>query len=175
MITNQLEPSIIKGWFEYCPKTGKLFWKRSPSHFIHVGDEAGSIHRNRGDKTFYCRVGFNNKVYQAHVLIWIMHYGNIPDGFEPDHIDHNGINNCLDNLRLVTHSDNQQNISMHKNNTSGITGVCYHKYHRKWLSNIRVDKKLIHLGYFVDIADAVTIRKKAEIKYNFHRNHGESL
>lgn len=48
---------------------------------------------------------------------------NIDKGKQVDHIDHNGLNNCRDNLRIVTASENQKNQRRQSNNTSGFTGV----------------------------------------------------
>ena len=42
-----------------------------------------------------------------------------------DHIDRNIKNNKLENLRWVSHKENSRNQTKHKNNTSGILGVCY--------------------------------------------------
>ena len=40
-------------------------------------------------------------------LVYTAFYGNIPKGFEVDHIDGDRLNNCLDNLSMVTHKQNQ--------------------------------------------------------------------
>jgi hypothetical protein len=170
---NILSQSIIKDWFDYNPKTGKLLWRRIPGKRSDLlGQEVGCIFRASKCKTSYRRFEFRGKHYLAHVLIWILHHGSIPQGFEPDHIDHNGLNNIIDNLRLVTCLDNNHNRSMSKCNVSGVTGVCYHK--GKWMSQIGVRGKTVYLGVFEDILDAEKARKDAEIKYNFHRNHGMS-
>lgn len=51
------------------------------------------------------------KPHSLHRQVWIHHYGNIPAGLVIDHIDRDKNNNQIDNLRLVSHSDNAKNIS----------------------------------------------------------------
>ena len=46
------------------------------------------------------------KSYYLHRLVWETFMGKIPDGFEINHIDHDKSHNDLDNLELVTHSEN---------------------------------------------------------------------
>ncbi len=43
----------------------------------------------------------------------------------------------------------------------------------RWIAYIRVDRVLIRLGSFRNKEDAVAARELAEIKYNFHENHGK--
>lgn len=43
------------------------------------------------------------------------------------------------------------------------------------MAKIKVDYKTINLGLYSDIEKAVEARKKAEIKYSFHKNHGVNL
>ena len=57
------------------------------------------------------------------------------------------------------------NANLSKNNTSGYTGVTWHKLSQKWQSEIRVDGKKIYLGLFINLEDAIEARKQAEIKY----------
>ncbi len=51
---------------------------------------------------------------------------------EVDHIDHNKINNMVDNLRWTTKSENQRNRSIQNNSSSGTTGVNFHKSDNSW-------------------------------------------
>ena len=97
--------------------------------------------------------------------------GYFPDD-NIDHIDQNGLNNRWHNLREVTHQENQKNISLRKNNTSGQTGVSFSKLMGKWGSRITLDGKDVHLGYFENYEDAVKVRKEAEPVYGYHPNHG---
>jgi hypothetical protein len=50
----------------------------------------------------------DGKKYQTYVHILVMKafFGGIPEGLEPNHKDGNKFNNHIDNLELITHSDN---------------------------------------------------------------------
>ena len=96
-------------------------------------------------------------------------------GYNPihiDHIDHNPGNNSVENLREVTVIENHRNMSLNKNNTSGVTGVFWHASRNKWMSGIMIKGKNLHLGYFTTLEEATAARQAANIKYNFHPNHG---
>ena len=54
---------------------------------------------------------------------------------------------------------------MNKNNTSKARGVVWRKREQKWMAQIGVDGKKMHLGYFDNFEDAVIHRKAAEKKY----------
>ncbi len=58
-----------------------------------------------------------------------------------------------------------QNKTMQRNNTSGCTGVSFHRGKGQWYARIRLQGKTYNLGYFDDIEDAIAARKKAEKQY----------
>jgi len=89
-----------------------------------------------------------------------------------DHINHIRHDNRWSNLRIADQSENQRNRSMNKSNSSGFTGVCWCKKLDKWKSFITLNKKNKHLGYFENKDDAVEARKAANIKYDYHKDHG---
>lgn len=93
---------------------------------------------------------------------------NAPAEMEVDHIKGRSTtnDNRKENLRLVTHSQNNINKGLRSHNTSGTTGVCWDKKDKRWLARISVDKKNITLGYFINKDDAINARKEAEIKYH---------
>ena len=76
------------------------------------------------------------------------------------------------NLRVCTHQENIFNCGLSKNNTSGVTGVCWDKRYNKWLATITYNGKHIHLGYFDTFEDAVKTRKTAEEKYFGEYSYG---
>ncbi len=91
-----------------------------------------------------------------------------------DHIDNNRKNNNLINLRFATHSQNQQNRSMSKNNTSGFKGVSWNKNIMKWTAVIEVNYKTIRLGSFINKEDAINIRvQRAQQEFGEYINKCE--
>ena len=53
---------------------------------------------------------YKKKVFYfcEHRVIWVWHNGTIPNGMEINHIDYNRGNNHIENLELVTHSENME-------------------------------------------------------------------
>lgn len=80
--------------------------------------------------------------------IWYHFRGLAPTGMMIDHIDGDGLNNQIDNLRLATHVQNSRNRKLNRNNTSGYKGVCLFKRDQNWVAYITVNYKRIHLGFF---------------------------
>jgi len=78
-----------------------------------------------------------------------------------DHIDNDRLNNDINNLRWSSYIENNRNKPLQKNNKSGHKGIYFNKKNNKWHVRIDVNKKKIHLGYFVNIEDAVEARCKA--------------
>ena len=62
----------------------------------------------------YLTVGIRDRENRArsfyvHRLVWMAFYGEIPTGMEIDHISTDKTDNSLDNLRMLTHTDNCRN------------------------------------------------------------------
>ena len=51
-------------------------------------------------------VGGVRKLCRVHKLVWITFKGEIPEGYEINHIDEDPGNNALYNLELLTHKEN---------------------------------------------------------------------
>ncbi len=71
-----------------------------------------------------------------------------------DHIDHNGLNNQRNNIRVCTQSQNLCNKSARKNGSSKYLGVCWDKQYNKWKVGIRENKRLKFIGLFHSETDA---------------------
>lgn len=172
----------LKSILDYNQETGLFTWKKRPvSTFVSVtaskvwnsnypGKVAGTKHESRGKS--YRRISINNSDLPSHRLAWIFVYGFIPDDMEIDHINGDGQDNRMSNLRLVSHTQNSMNRRNPENNTSGHIGISFHVGHEKWQARIGYKGKRIHLGYFSSLESAANARKLAEIKYGYHKNHG---
>lgn len=90
------------------------------------------------------------------------HHGISVDGLEVDHIDGNGLNNILSNLRVATHSQNMMNSKLHCNNSSGYKGIRYEnssRSARRWVAQVNIDGKHKRKCFY-RIEDAVEWRNK---------------
>ncbi len=157
----------LKELLDYNPETGIFKWK-----FKRQGTQKTDFTAGYLRKDGYVRICLNKNRYMAHRLAWLYMNGMWPKG-QIDHIDHNRSNNKLCNLREVSHQENHKNKGMNSNNTSGVTGVCWITRINKWASYIMIDGKNKYLGEFKKFEEAVEARKKAEIKFLFHENHGK--
>ena len=165
---------------DYNPETGVLTWRARPiEHFKslrsfkmwntrYAGIEAGT-----NSPASYKSVRLDGNSFLTHRIAYFMHYGIEPDNI--DHINHDGMDNRIENLRSVSNEENMKNRTLQSNNKSGVNGVSWFKNMNKWVAKIAVDNKDKHLGYFIDFNDAVRARKLAEIKFKFHANHGKDV
>ena len=157
--------------FHYEPSSGKLFWKKTTTNRVKVGDEAGSFCKSTG----YTNVVIDGKGYTLHRIAILLATGVYDKTVQVDHVDHDRGNNRLSNLRVVSHTENMRNQSLRNTNKTGVTGVCV-KYTRKgtkrYTANIVYNYKPIFLGNYDTLEEAAQARKEAELKYGFHENRG---
>lgn len=90
------------------------------------------------------------------------------DKRQADHIDHNPLDNCRNNLRICTRRENQRNQKPQKNVSSEFKGVSWNRGVKKWQSYIKINGKKKHLGYWI-------IEELAALAYDMVaiREHGE--
>ncbi len=91
-----------------------------------------------------------------------MVHGHLGDAEIIDHIDRNGLNNRIGNLRVADKQINARNAKLREDNTSGVCGVTFDRSRGKWLAQMHVRGRNVHFGRFDDFADAVAARKKGE-------------
>lgn len=114
-------------------------------------------HVARIQKCVYAKRRINIEGQPSHELMHHFIFGK-PPGKMVDHRDRNGCNNTRANLRIADHVRNGQNRSIDARNTSGVSGVSFHKKKAMW----RAMAGRVFLGWFSDFNDAVAARRAAE-------------
>ena len=95
---------------------------------------------------------------------------------EDDVIDHKNRvkhDNRKENLKVCEQIINMKNQNVRCNNVSGVVGVTWSKQHEKWQSYIAINRKNVHLGFFINKEDAIIARLKAEKKHNYSGKNKE--
>jgi hypothetical protein len=118
----------------YDPDTGIFRWRRG--QWRKAGKIAGS------NKRRYRHINIGYRWYLAHRLAWLYMTGKWPR-HEIDHIDRDGFNNRLANLRDVTRSENMRNT---RRKSKG--GVIFVPARARWWARINVGGHRRHVGYF---------------------------
>lgn len=100
---------------------------------------------------------YNNgkpKVFKVGVLVAMTFLGHVPSGFSVvvDHIDNDRSNDRLFNLQLISMWENTTKDRYRKDTSSKYLGVFLEKNkkegHKRWVSRIMINKKVVHLGRF---------------------------
>lgn len=154
-------------------QTGQLINRRTRGRAIK-GKEAGTID-GVCRKRPYRRVKLNGESYLAHHLVYVIAYGELPAGYELDHINGDTLHNVPENLRHVRHAENMKNLPLSSRNTSGAIGVIYDAKSQTWRAWVKADGKTIQLGRFDTLDEARAAREKAQVKYGYTENHGRKV
>jgi len=167
MLKDILTQHELKTHLHYHPITGVFTRLNAPQK------KTGSV--NKGG---YLQISIKCKLYYAHRLAWLYMTGEWPKN-QIDHINHEKLDNRITNLREVTNQENGRNQKPRKQSKSGAIGVSpYIREGRcdRWQAQINSSNGTpVHLGFFIRKEDAVLARKKAEVLYGFHPNHGKLL
>ena len=88
------------------------------------------------------------------------------DFVQCDHINQNRLDNRRSNLRPATVSQNQCNRGRAKDNTSGYSGVSWHKATNRWQARVYADGKLMHTSRHSDLIEAAKAYNEAALKHH---------
>lgn len=158
----RLKELLVYDW-----RSGELINRTNRSSRARAGDVAGTVNKDSG----YRKISLDGKKYLAHRLVFLYVTGSWPKE-QLDHIDGDRSNNRFENLHAVSHKENLRNQGIYCSNTSGHVGVHWNKKCNKWQAYIKVNGKMLHLGLFENLEDAIAARKAAEREHGFHPSHG---
>lgn len=127
--------------FEY--RDGLIYNIGNRGSRAKAGNRAGALY-----PCGYRYIKINGKTIKEHRLIYTMFHGEIPAGYQIDHIDGNSLNNKIENLRLATNSQNQMNSGIDSMNKTGFKGVSKRKDSNRYQAEIKVGGKGIYLGLY---------------------------
>lgn len=152
----------------YEEETGLIYWrKRRVGCRRNVS--AGCLDKKSG----YLFLQIKSKKYLAHRVAWVYVNGDIPNGLQIDHIDHDRNNNKIKNLRAVTNSENQKNRKKSIRNSTGVNGVYFDKRNSTYYVQIHLNGKQKSLGAFKYLCEAKKAREDADKCHGYHENHGK--
>ena len=162
-----------KALFVY--RDGRIYRRTPTGEMVLVPDKCNS-------PDGYCIVytGYKRRSMKYHRLLWLLLKGDIPVGMEMDHINRDRIDNRIENLRLVTRSQNMMNRNkVHKNSRSPYKGVCLRtkirngKIYQFWEAYISINGKHTYIGQApTDVeAHALYLAKAKEIQKEYMPNN----
>ena len=117
---------------------------------------------------YYVRLSINGNItgFSIHRLVAFYFCENKNNYDMVDHIDRDITNNCYDNLRWVTKSQNSRNIDKKKNTSSKYVGVHLNTKRQKWVSQFKLNGKIKYLGSFDTDEEAYEAFKNKIIEHN---------
>ncbi len=142
MITQEYLRSV----FDY--DGNNLIWRETRG-MARKGSVAGTIN-SRG----YRHIRIDNKFYQSHRLIWIYFNKEIPERLVVDHINRDRLDNRIENLRLLSSSENNRNSAKSDGDMVGIWSVG-----KRFKATYRHEGIRHYIGIFDTAKEAITARQ----------------
>jgi hypothetical protein len=146
------DKEYIEKYIRYDSETGYLWLKEKPNNNSRLDQPLGHSSILRKER-IQCVI--NGKKKLAHHVVWFIHYGEWPATSGTKHIDHinrDPSDNRIENLRLVSHTENYRNVGIKKHNTTGAKGVF--RNGKKFAARYVRNKQKLWLGTFNTIEEA---------------------
>lgn len=166
----------------------RVIWKDRPlSHFKNLhgkriydsktkGSEFGAPSEDGPNVYRLGSITYQGRQYNLkyHTVVWVLYFGVYPAD-RLDHLDGNGLNNAITNLREANAEVNAKNMTRTKLGESGVCGV-YPTPSGKWSARAskttQGKRVIIHLGVFANLSSAIAARLEWEKQNGYTNTHG---
>jgi len=165
--------NLVRDNLRYDPITGEVWWTKQNGNNSRILDKP--IGRTDGVKylNLEITVGFKRRVLKVHRVAWFLYYGVWPTG-EVDHINCDGTDNRIINLREVTSRENTMNKVPYKGCLSKYKGVS--PQGKKWSARLTYQTKTIWLGlHDTEVGAALAYNEAAEKYFGEYARLNEIL
>jgi hypothetical protein len=142
-------------------KNDYLFSYGDLSRMFSYNNETGIIINKENGKpvgtklkhsaSIHLTIWVKGRMLYAHRIAWLLHNHSWPEGFI-DHIDGDGTNNKINNLRVVSIRGNGQNRKSHR--AGGLPGATFKKAIGLWVSQVQWQGRKYVLGKYKSESEA---------------------
>lgn len=162
----KLTADHVRSLLDYNPSTGIFIWKMRTADMFSDGNTSAEKNCSSWNKKYagkepalpkrrgYPRIAVGlarksgkAKFVSAHRVVWLIIHGRLPIN-QIDHINGDRTDNRFCNLREATNSENAQNRKLSIMNSSGYTGVSWHKRKSKWVARVGINYRRMSLGNY---------------------------
>jgi hypothetical protein len=116
-------------------------------------------HNKYAQSAYYCN-GKQKTIRLHHVIL-----GFPKNSYQIDHINGNGLDNRIENLRFCTNQQNQMNQKKRNGTTSKYKGVYFNVPKNKWSAYINLNGENIYLGSYIKETSAAIAYNEAAIRH----------
>jgi len=145
----------FEDYFKYCGNGGLVRLKKVGGPTF-VGQR--TIGFNRSKNRQYKQIKFFGKYFYIHRVIWLVVKRTEPPRII-DHINGNGADNRIENLRAANHAENNYNSKLRKDNKTGFRGIT--KRGNSFRVRLMKNGKEICFGSFKTKKEAIAIQRQA--------------
>jgi len=164
---------LIKELLDVDVVTGRAVWKPRPASMFKSERDRKKWNTKFAGKEAFTAINTNGyrrgalmwgSVY-LHQVIYAVAYGELPKGFQIDHINGDRLDNRKCNLRAVTHSGNCRNQNCEAKSSTGFRGVHFVKRNGTFQARIRANNRSYTMGGFLTAEEAAIGRKRLEAEH----------
>ena len=159
-----IEPKIIIPGTRWLKLTQRKWALIDECDYENANQYTWHVIKSTKNSTLYAQRNYSdeNGIYRTQTLhVFLM--GKTDNGFEIDHIDHNGLNDRRNNLRVCTIVQNKANMKPKLGGTSDFKGVCWSERDHVFVAKRHVSGRCTNLGSFNNEIDAAKAYDKSAV------------